>query len=144
MHHCCHCLQDEKTKEAKAVEGELATLRFKRTLRQLAIVQDFADAAIAVNDLRGGIFSVARISDGVASCSLDVMLCSLSAGAAHMEAHACPVLLVRGILQFNLTATRSPCCCEPTDGKGRLSSPVFLSLLGLMSAGISAHKNWPR
>jgi hypothetical protein len=30
------------------------------------------------------------------------------------------------------------------DGKGRLSSPVFLSLLGLLSAGISAHKNWPR
>ena len=30
------------------------------------------------------------------------------------------------------------------DGKGKLSSPVFLSLLGLLSAGISAHKNWPR
>ncbi len=46
--------QEDQEKEAEILEKELAALRFKRTLRTLAIVQDLADAALAINDLRGG------------------------------------------------------------------------------------------
>jgi hypothetical protein len=38
---------------------ELGALRFKRTLRTLAVVQDIADAALAANDLRGEVFVLA-------------------------------------------------------------------------------------
>ena len=46
---------DEKADEkaAKVLERDLYVLRFKRTLRQLALLQDFADAMVAVNDIRG-------------------------------------------------------------------------------------------
>jgi len=73
---------DVDEKEAKQMQEQLVELRFKRKLKQLSLLQDFADAAIAINDIR--------------------------------------------------------------DGRGRLSSPMLLSLLGLFSAAVSAHKNWPR
>lgn len=74
--------ENDGEKDIKALRQELSALRFKRQLRILAIVQDFADAMLAAVDLRGG--------------------------------------------------------------KGRFSNPIFLSVLGLVSAAISAHKNWPR
>lgn len=47
--------QEKEEKQAEAqLWQQLAALRFKRTLRTLAVVQDLADAALAANDLRGG------------------------------------------------------------------------------------------
>ncbi len=48
-----YCLQDGDEKDAKQLREQLEALRFKRKLKQLSTLQDFADAAIAVNDIRG-------------------------------------------------------------------------------------------
>lgn len=72
---------DDDEKKAKQLHNQLERIRSRRKLKQLSMLQDFADAAIALNDIRGG--------------------------------------------------------------RGRLSNPIMLSLMGLLSAAISAHKNWP-
>ena len=44
-----------KAEEQQQLRQQLAALRFKHTLRTLAVLQDLADAALAANDLRGDV-----------------------------------------------------------------------------------------
>lgn len=44
---------EERKAEEQQLQQQLVALRFKRTLRTLAVLQDIADAALAANDLRG-------------------------------------------------------------------------------------------
>lgn len=54
-----HVQMDVDEKEAKQMQEQLVELRFKRKLKQLSLLQDFADAAIAINDIRGGFTNAA-------------------------------------------------------------------------------------
>ena len=47
----------DPVKAADNIERQLRLLRAKRFLKSLAIVQDLADTLLAVNDVRGGLFS---------------------------------------------------------------------------------------
>ncbi len=51
---------DDDEKDAKQIQEQLAALRFEQTLKQLSVLQDFADAAIAANDIRGNTFQILR------------------------------------------------------------------------------------
>lgn len=44
---------DDDEKDSRQLRQQLADVRSRRILKQLSLLQDSADAAIAVNDIRG-------------------------------------------------------------------------------------------
>lgn len=136
---CSLLPQEEKEKQQKPIQSELAALHFKRTLRVLAIVQDVSDAALAANDLRGGACSCAETALTVVSVLDQIWLCTMernraamsglrkSGDPARQEAVILPMLMTVSLANVQMaradsaTPSSSPCwaCCQPASARTR-------------------------
>ena len=114
------CAQAGKQGDAADdLERQLRVLRAKRFLKTLAIVQDLADTLLAVNDV---------LSESADSPPASHILDFPSLVSHHRR--VCSRLLP-------LIAFRSA-----AGGQGRLSNKAVLASAGLLSAALSAYRNW--
>lgn len=141
----------------EALLTELRQLAERRALRTLAVIQDLCDSLLAVNDIHGkhnhafkpiAVHSVVLWWLCLLSLLLfvwilgDCMFCSKCQGKECIRKVCCLSLFSLGLLTPIEWCGTKWCVC--TDGTGPLSaSPAILCLAGLISAFISAKKNWP-
>lgn len=149
--------EDEALPDDVHLLAEVQSLRNRRLLRTLAMVQDLSDALMAVNDVTGKLQAVVVVITKACMYVILSVICGRSQAAdnrgtpSHSKHHSLKSECINDeqgteITAFRVVAHKRYCAhhvnCD-ADGKGPVNSSAVLSICGLISAFISVHKNWP-
>ena len=154
--------EDEALPDDVHLLAEVQSLRNRRLLRTLAMVQDLSDALMAVDDVTGKLQAVVVVIKKACMYAFYLyvhlsVICGRSQAAynrgapSHSKHHSLKSECINDeqgteITAFRVVAHKRYCvhhvACD-ADGKGPVNSSTVLSICGLISAFISVHKNWP-